>query len=124
MNGLHSSPSPAYSLQDPNFKPPQNTSVQFASVLLQLLDLSQVLCFEPVPFFFFYTVKTGLHNTNLTVVDFGLKDRATQVIARYEITCSCCWIKIAKIHAYKQKVSSIEAVFSRYKTLRGLWGLS
>lgn len=50
------------------------TSARF-SVLNQSL-----LCFLGV-FFLFYTFKTGLHNTNLTVVDFGLKDRATQVTA-------------------------------------------
>lgn len=42
---------------------------------------------QPPPFFL---IQTGLHNKNLTVVDFGPKERATQVIAQYELTCSCC----------------------------------
>lgn len=46
----------------------------------------------------FIQLKTRLHNTNLAAVDFGPKDRATQVIAQCEIICSCCCIKIAKIH--------------------------
>lgn len=88
---------------------PRSILLQFSSsswTLARFSVLNQSL------FFFFYTSKIGLHNTTVTVVDFGPKDRATKVIAPYEITCSCCWIKIAKIHAYKQKVSSIEAGFS------------
>lgn len=62
---------------------PRSTLLQFSSsswtsARFSLLNQS-LLCFLGVFFFLFYTFETGLHNTNLTVADFGLKDRATQV---------------------------------------------